>query len=95
MDSLKVLHSKAAKIVLNRPTHSSFTQALIDLGWVNLQWIFGFDGAYIDLSIFFFFCCKAQLRSSYFSFKEWNEIPLKVSNSERIGSFISLKYNFR
>ena len=58
MDSLKVLHSKAAKIVLNRPTHSSFTQALIDLGWVNLQWIFGFDGAYIDLSIFFFFVVK-------------------------------------
>ena len=37
MDSLKVLHNKAAKIVLNRPTHSSFTQALINLGWVNLQ----------------------------------------------------------
>ena len=37
MYSLKVLHNKAAKIVLNRPTHSSFTQALINLGSVNLQ----------------------------------------------------------
>ena len=37
MVPFKVLHNKAAKIVLNRPTHSSFTQALIDLGWVNLQ----------------------------------------------------------
>ena len=37
MDSLKVLHNKAAKIVLNRPTQSSFSQVLIDLGWVNLQ----------------------------------------------------------
>ena len=32
MDSLKVLHNKAARIVLNRPTHSSFSQVLIDLG---------------------------------------------------------------
>ena len=31
---------------------------------------------------------KAQLRSLYFLFKEWNEIPLKVSNSENIGSVI-------
>ena len=37
MDSLKVLHNKAAKIVLNRPTHPSFTQAFINLGWVNPQ----------------------------------------------------------
>ena len=37
MDSLKVLHNKAAKIVFNRPTHSSFSQALVDLEWVNLR----------------------------------------------------------
>ena len=37
MDSLKVPHNKAAKIVFNRPTHCSFTQALVDLEWVNLQ----------------------------------------------------------
>ena len=35
MDSLQVLHNK---IVLNRPVHSSSTQALIDLSrWINLR----------------------------------------------------------
>ena len=37
MDSLHILHNKAAKIVLNRPVHSSSTQALIDLRWINLR----------------------------------------------------------
>lgn len=35
MDSLQVLHNNAAKIVLNRPVHSSSTQALIDLRWIQ------------------------------------------------------------
>ena len=43
-----------------------------------------------DLRIDRSHCSKGQLRSSYFLFKEWNEIPLKVSNSESIGSFTSL-----
>ena len=47
MDSLQVLHNK---IVLNRPVHSSSTQALIDLSIGGS--IFGFDGAFIGLSIF-------------------------------------------
>ena len=37
MDSLQVLHNKAAKIVLSRPVHPSSTQALIDLRWINLR----------------------------------------------------------
>ena len=37
MDSLQILHNKAAKIVLNRPVHSLPTQALIDLRWINLR----------------------------------------------------------
>ena len=47
MDSPQVLHNK---IVLNRPVHSSSTQALIDLSIGGS--IFGFDGAFIGLSIF-------------------------------------------
>ena len=35
IDSLQVLHNKAAKIVLNRPVHSSSAQTLIDLRWIN------------------------------------------------------------
>ena len=31
MNSLQVLHNNAAKIVVNRPVHSSSTKALIDL----------------------------------------------------------------
>ena len=52
MDSLQVLHNK---IVLNRtrPVHSSSTQALIDLSSLSVGGsIFGFDGAFIGLSIF-------------------------------------------
>ena len=37
MDYLQILHTKAAKIVLNRPVHSLTTQALIDLSWINLR----------------------------------------------------------
>ena len=37
MDSFQVLHNKAAKIVLNRPVHSSSAQTLIDLRWINLR----------------------------------------------------------
>ena len=33
-------------------------------------------------------CSKGQLHSSYSLFKEWNEIPLKVRNSENVRSFI-------
>ena len=35
-DSIQVLQNKAAKLVLNRPTLSSSTQALLDLNWMNL-----------------------------------------------------------
>ena len=35
MASLKVLHNKAVKIVLNRPVHSSSAQTLIDFRWIN------------------------------------------------------------
>ena len=44
--------------------------------------IFGFDGDGDGSG-----CSKGQLRSSYFLFKEWNEIPLKIRNSESIRSF--------
>ena len=37
MNSLQVLHNNAAKIVVNRPVHSSSTEALIDLRWINLR----------------------------------------------------------
>ena len=37
MDSIQVLQNKAAKLVLNRPTLSSSTQALLDLNWMNLS----------------------------------------------------------
>ena len=37
MDSIQVLHKKAAKLVLDRATHSSSTQALLDLNWMNLS----------------------------------------------------------
>ena len=36
MDPLQVLQNKAAKVVLDRATHSSSTQALLDLNWMNL-----------------------------------------------------------
>ena len=36
MDSIQVLQNKAAKLVLDRATHSSSTQALLDLNWMNL-----------------------------------------------------------
>ena len=44
-DYIQVLQNKAAKLVLDRETHSS-TQALLDLNWMNLstgrltQWCF-------------------------------------------------------
>ena len=37
MDSIQVLQNKAAKLVLNRATLSSSTQALLDLNWMNLS----------------------------------------------------------
>ena len=37
MDSLQVLHNKAAKIVLNRCVRSSSTQAFLELRWINLR----------------------------------------------------------
>ena len=37
MDSIQVLQNKAAKLVLDRATHSSSTQALLDLNWMNLS----------------------------------------------------------
>ena len=37
MDSLQVLHNKAAKIVLHRCVHSSSTQALLELRRINLR----------------------------------------------------------
>ena len=37
MDSIQVLQNKAAKLVLDRARHSSSTQALLDLNWMNLS----------------------------------------------------------
>ena len=37
MDSIQVLQSKAAKIVLHRAPHSPSTEALLDLNWMNLS----------------------------------------------------------
>ena len=37
MDSIQVLQNKSAKLVLDQPTHSSSTQALLDLNWMNLS----------------------------------------------------------
>ena len=37
MDSIQVLQNKAAKLVLDRATHSSSTQAILDLNWMNLS----------------------------------------------------------
>ena len=37
MNSLQVLHNNAAKIVVNRPVHSSSTEALINLRRINLR----------------------------------------------------------
>ena len=37
MDSIQVLQNKAAKLVLDRATNSSSTQALLDLNWMNLS----------------------------------------------------------
>ena len=37
MDSIQVLQNKAAKLVLDRVTNSSSTQALLDLNWMNLS----------------------------------------------------------
>ena len=45
-DYIQVLQNKAAKLVLDLETHSSSTQALLDLNWMNLstgrltQWCF-------------------------------------------------------
>ena len=36
MDSIQVLQNRAAKMVLDRAPHSSSTEALADLNWVNL-----------------------------------------------------------
>ena len=35
--SIQVLQNKSAKLVLDRATHSSSTQALLDLNWMNLS----------------------------------------------------------
>ena len=45
-------------------------------------------------------CGKGQLRSSYFLFKEWNEIPLDITNSESVGispiiSFKMVQHTFK
>ena len=37
MASIQVLQNKAAKLILDRATHSSSTQALLDLNWMNLS----------------------------------------------------------
>ena len=37
MDSIQVLQNKAAKLVLDRATFSSPTQALLDMNWINLS----------------------------------------------------------
>ena len=37
IDYIKVLQNKAAKLVLDRETHFSSTQALLDLNWMNLS----------------------------------------------------------
>ena len=37
MDSIQVLQNKAAKLVLDLATHSSSTQTLLDLNWMNLS----------------------------------------------------------
>ena len=37
MDSIQVLQNKAAKLVLDRATFSSSTQALLDMNWINLS----------------------------------------------------------
>ena len=118
MDSLQVLHNKAAKIVLNRCVHSSSTQAFLDLRWINLRvrrdihlrvnmfkrTLMAFRITIISFStgssVHYYQtryasdlkndrprCSKGQLRSSYLLFKEWNDIPLKVRNSESIRSF--------
>ena len=46
IDYIQVLQNKAAKLVLDQEMHSSSTQALLDLNWMNLstrrltQWCF-------------------------------------------------------
>ena len=37
MDSIQILQNKAVNLVLDRTTHSSSTQALLDLNWMNLS----------------------------------------------------------
>ena len=37
MDSIQVLQNKEAKLVLDRATFSSSTQALLDMNWINLS----------------------------------------------------------
>ena len=37
MNNLQVLQNKVAKLVLNKPLYSSATDALIQLGWLNLN----------------------------------------------------------
>ena len=37
MDSIQVLQNTAAKLILDRAPHSSSTQALLDLNWMNLS----------------------------------------------------------
>ena len=37
MDSLQVLHNKAAKLILNRPMYSSSSDALATLNWLDLS----------------------------------------------------------
>ena len=117
MDSLQVLHNKAAKIVLNRCVHSSSTQAFLERRWINLRvrpdihrrvnifkrTLMAFRITIINFStgssVYYYQtrhasdlkhdrprCSKGQLRSSYLLFKEWNDIPLKVRNSESIRS---------
>ena len=118
MDSLQVLHNKAAKIVLNRCVHSSSTQAFLELRWINLwvrrgidrrvnifkRTLMAFQITFINFSpessVHYYqtrhasdlkndrpCCSKGKPRSSYLLFKKWNDIPVKVRNSESIRSF--------
>ena len=37
MNDLQIMQNKAAKIILDRPLHSSATDALVTLKWLNLE----------------------------------------------------------
>ena len=48
-----------------------------------------------DLRLNRLHCSKGQLRYSYFSFKEWNEIPLKPGTVKMFAVLKTLFYNFQ